>query len=74
MDNRIKICINIFNMCCWVAIAILQVAVIGEVSIPVFVCAIVVIIAYALGDIAKVMLSDNMSQYNGIKEGMECEK
>ena len=61
MDNRVKMCIAIFNMCCWVAIAILQVAVVGEVSIPVFICAVVVIISYALCDITKVMLSGSMS-------------
>lgn len=61
MDNRIKICIDIFNMCCWVVIAILQVVVVGEVFIPVFVCAVVVIISYVLGDITKAVLSDSMS-------------
>lgn len=67
MNSKIKIGIDIFNMCSWVIIAILQVVVIGEVFIPVFVCAVVVIISYVLSDITEAMLSDSMSQYNDTK-------
>lgn len=60
MNSKIKIGIDIFNMCSWVIIAVSQV-VIGEIFIPVFLCAVIVIIAYAFDDIFKEMLSNNMS-------------
>lgn len=41
------VCIDIFNIFVWLTIAILQIIVAGEVSIFIFICAVIIIITYA---------------------------